>query len=87
MATQSSLLAWRTPWTEAPVGLQSTGSQESDTTERLTQFHFTFPGQGGHQARAALGHSLCRGWGLGGVSTLQRKGGQLKPEDNSSFES
>ena len=87
MATQSSLLAWRTPWTEAPVGLQSTGSQESDTTERLTPFHFTFPGQGGHQARAALGHSLCRGWGLGGVSTLQRKGGQLKPEDNSSFES
>ena len=35
MATHSSILAWRTPWTEEPGGLQSTGSQESDTTERL----------------------------------------------------
>ena len=26
-ATQSSILAWRTPWTEEPNGLQSTGSQ------------------------------------------------------------
>ena len=28
----SSILAWRIPWTEEPGGLQSTGSQESDTT-------------------------------------------------------
>ena len=27
MATHSSILAWRIPWTEAPCGLQSTGSQ------------------------------------------------------------
>ena len=27
MATHSSILAWRTPWTEEPVGLQSMGSQ------------------------------------------------------------
>ena len=27
MATCSSILAWETPWTEEPVGLQSTGSQ------------------------------------------------------------
>ena len=27
MATHSSILAWRTPWTEEPGGLQSTGSQ------------------------------------------------------------
>ena len=32
MATHSSILAWRTPWTEEPGGLQSMGSQESDTT-------------------------------------------------------
>ena len=32
MATHSSLLAWRIPWTEEPGGLQSTGLQESDTT-------------------------------------------------------
>ena len=27
MVTQSSILAWRIPWTEEPGGLQSTGSQ------------------------------------------------------------
>ena len=33
MATHSSVLAWRIPWTEEPGGLQSVGSPESDTTE------------------------------------------------------
>ena len=33
MATHSSILAWRIPWTEEPGGLQSIGSQESDTAE------------------------------------------------------
>ena len=32
MATHSSILAWRIPWTEEPDRLQSMGSQESDTT-------------------------------------------------------
>ena len=27
MATHSSILAWRAPWTEEPGGLQSMGSQ------------------------------------------------------------
>ena len=27
MATHSMILAWRTPWTEEPGGLQSTGLQ------------------------------------------------------------
>ena len=27
MATHSSILAWRVPWTEEPGGLQSVGSQ------------------------------------------------------------
>ena len=31
MATHSSILAWRIIWTEEPGGLQSMGSQESDT--------------------------------------------------------
>ena len=39
MATHSSTLAWRIPWTEELGGLQSTGRKESDTTERL---HFSF---------------------------------------------
>ena len=32
MATHSSILDWRIPWTEEPSGLQSTGSQRVDTT-------------------------------------------------------
>ena len=35
MATHSSTLAWRIPWTEELGGLQSTGRKESDRTERL----------------------------------------------------
>ena len=35
MATHSSILAWRIPWTEELGGLQSTGRKESDTTEQL----------------------------------------------------
>ena len=33
MATQSSILAWKNPWTEEPGGLQSMGHKESDMTE------------------------------------------------------
>ena len=36
MATHSSILGLKIPWTEGPGGLQSMGSQESHTTERLT---------------------------------------------------
>ena len=32
MATHSSILDWRIPWTEEPCRLQSMGSQELDTT-------------------------------------------------------
>ena len=31
MATHSSILAWRIPWTEEPGGLQSTGVTKSRT--------------------------------------------------------
>ena len=33
MATHSSILAWRIPWTEEPVGYGSQGHKESDRTE------------------------------------------------------
>ena len=33
MATHSSILAWRTPWTEEPGGLQSMESQRVGQTE------------------------------------------------------
>ena len=38
MATHSSILAWRIPWTEEPGKLQS---QELDTTEQLSYFTHT----------------------------------------------
>ena len=43
MATHSSTLAWRIPWTEEPGGLQSMGPKESDMTESLTlsRTHFS----------------------------------------------
>ena len=31
MATHSSILAWKIPWTEGPGGLQSMGSHRVDT--------------------------------------------------------
>ena len=40
MATYSSILAWRMPWTEEPGGLQSMGSQRVGLD--LATFTFTF---------------------------------------------
>ena len=39
MATHSSILAWKSPWTEEPPRLQSVGRKVLDTTERLTHKH------------------------------------------------
>ena len=38
-ATHSSTLAWRSPWTEAPGGLQHMWCKESDTTEETQHTH------------------------------------------------
>ena len=40
MATHSSILAWRIPWTEEHGGLQSVHGSQSQT--RLNDFTFTF---------------------------------------------
>ena len=40
MATPSSTLAWKIPWTEEPGGYSPWGREESDTTEQL-HFHFS----------------------------------------------
>ena len=37
MATHSSILAWRIPWTEEPAGYMALGSQDSDTTQQPNQ--------------------------------------------------
>ena len=43
MATHSSILALRIPWTEETAGLQTMGGhKESDTTERLTLSFLSF---------------------------------------------
>ena len=39
MANLSNILAWRIPWTEGSVGLQSMGCKELDTTEATSQAH------------------------------------------------
>ena len=39
MATHSSILAGRIPWTEEPGGYSPCGRKESDMTERLTFLH------------------------------------------------
>ena len=36
MATCSSILAWRIPWTNESGGLRSKGCEESDTTEQMS---------------------------------------------------
>ena len=36
MATHSTILAWRIPWTKEPGRLSPWGRRESDTTEQLT---------------------------------------------------
>ena len=39
MASHSSILAWRMPWTEEPGGLQPMGLKEPDT---IMSMHFLF---------------------------------------------
>ena len=41
MATHSSILAWRIPWTEEPGGLQSMGSQRVEHNCATKTFHFS----------------------------------------------
>ena len=47
VAIHSSILAWETPWTEEPGGLQSMGSQKSHTWLKLTRLlcPWNFPGK------------------------------------------
>ena len=55
MATHSSILAWRIPWTEEPGGLQSMGSQSWTQLKQLST-HIK---------------SRLFGWGVSGVSDHQ----------------
>ena len=43
MATHSSILAWKIPWTEEPGRLQSMGSKELDTTDHVCTHKLNIP--------------------------------------------
>ena len=65
MAPHSSTFAWKSPWTEEPGRLQSMGSLESDTTERL-HFHFSF-----HALEKEMAtHSSVLAWRIPGTGSL-----------------
>ena len=54
MATHSSILAWRIPWTEEPGGLQSTGSQRvghNGAHSTCTSFHSHKAAESGFKTR------------------------------------
>ena len=57
MAAHSSTLACKLPWTEEPGRLESMGSLELDTTERL-HFDFSLPCIGGGHGN----HSSVLAW-------------------------
>ena len=71
MATHSSIVAWRIPWTEELGRLQSMGSQESDMTEQLSMalkemrgHPEIFGGRTFQEKRPASAKTQRQGWGL-----------------------
>ena len=63
MATHSSTLAWKIPWTEEPGGLQSMGVTKSQA--RLSDFPFTFPFHALEKEMAT--HSSVLAWRIPGT--------------------
>ena len=66
MAPHSSILAWKTPWTEEPSGLLSSGLAKSRT--RLSDFTFTFPFHAFEKEMAT--HSTVLAWRIPGMGSL-----------------
>ena len=71
MATHSSILAWRIPWTEDPGGLQSRGHKQLNVTEQLLLLllsHFSHvrlfatPWTVAHQAPPSMGFPRQEYW-------------------------
>ena len=61
IATHSSILAWRIPWTEEPCGLQSTGSQRV-RHDRVTSFSLSLSNSKGSACNVGDLGSIP-GWG------------------------
>ena len=64
MATHSSTLAWKTPWTEEPGRLQSMGSQR--VRHNLSDFTFPFHFQALEKETAT--HSSIPAWRISGMA-------------------
>ena len=62
MATHSSTVAWKSPWTEEPGRLQSMGSQSQT---RLSDFSFTFQFHALEKEMAT--HSIVLAWRIPGM--------------------
>ena len=65
MATHSSILAWRIPWTEEPAGLQSMGSQSVRHDGATFTFFSGFPGDSDGKQSACNAGDLVSIPGLG----------------------
>ena len=61
MATHSSILTWKIPWTEEPGGLQARGSQRE---KRLSDFSFTFTFPGGSVVKNLPAKQETWAWSL-----------------------
>ena len=64
MATHSSTLAWKTPWTEEPGRLQSMGSQRV----RHNPSDFTFPFHFQALEKETATHSSIPAWRISGMA-------------------
>ena len=87
MATHSSILTWRVPWTEETDGPQSMGSQESDMTEWLNHHQSVrwvlgqlIPCRGSSQGRTQLSHWKWWPWAVLGLTDTCTFGSTRKTE-------
>ena len=87
MAPHSSTFAWKIPWMEEPGRLQSMGSTESDTTQRL-HFHFSLSrigeGNGNPLQCSCLENSRDRGAWWAAIYGVAQSRTQLKRLSSSS---
>ena len=88
MATHSSILAWRIPWTEEPGGLQSIGSQRArcdwvtDTFTWVSTDDRWAPRAGGTVSITTLDGRRLRGWPFSQPAHFTCSGAPACPEDH-----
>ena len=69
MATQFSILAWRMPWTQGPVGYSPWGHKESDMTMCVHTRAHTHTHTHGDGNRLSGFQELKEGWGTNRQNT------------------